>query len=245
MSNSPPSISRFEKHFVKEILRFDSRWIFARHRKIVFYFKMRNIAKRQEESENIDDRNDILPHWLLNPEETNTQKAATTIEVFRRGMRRDSTREVEPTTTPVDAVQSRQNTLRINTFLANHNLHNNPKSIPTHFHSYHTNHSHSISSLTYGMCRLFYSPNLLHTNSLHPSCYCIDVVFFPCSIFPFCFRRQTISIRFTFIFTSFRPVSIPSHISYTFSYPIFTNKFANTTQSNQLTSSTGKSSPLK
>ena len=74
---------------------------------IVFYFKMRNIAKRQEESENIDDRKVILPHWLLNPEETNTQIVVAEGGVVVAAVG-DATvlRVVAPTTTPVDAVRT-------------------------------------------------------------------------------------------------------------------------------------------
>ena len=73
---------------------------------IVFYFKMRNIAKRQEESENIDDRKAILPYWLLNPYKANTQTVAAGGGVVGATVG-DATvlREEVPTTTTVDAVR--------------------------------------------------------------------------------------------------------------------------------------------
>ena len=82
-------------------------FLYVSHRRNSILFQDDKHAKRQEESENIDDRKAILPHWLLNPEETNTQKEVAEGGVVAAAEGDATTlRVVVPTTTPVDAART-------------------------------------------------------------------------------------------------------------------------------------------
>ena len=82
-------------------------FLYVSHRRNSILFQDEKHAKRQEESENIDERKAILPHWLLNPEETNTQIiVAVGGEVATAEGDATVLREAAPTTTPVDAVRT-------------------------------------------------------------------------------------------------------------------------------------------
>ena len=109
-------------------------FLYVSHRRNSILFQDDKNAKRQEESENIDDRKAILPHWLLNPKETNTP---------RRWRGHFAVGDDSPTTTPVHPERTGPASKRIDVFMC---IIQNPNTIRIHFHSYRTNHSHSISS---------------------------------------------------------------------------------------------------